>query len=109
MDTWTARFLGHTNLLGPEAAASLGLACESGQRLLVPERAITVLDSVHENTVPDGVLLGHVLSTIFEGRSSRITVLVRGVQLEFEHPCPIEPGTRVQIRLEHAAIKAVQE
>ncbi len=108
-DAWTARFLGHTNLLEPTAAASLGLACAPGQRLLVPERAITVLDGVSENTVPDGVLLGKVVSTIFEGRSSHITILVQGVRLEFEHSRPIEPGTQVQIRLERDAIRAVQE
>jgi ABC-type Fe3+/spermidine/putrescine transport system ATPase subunit len=108
-DAWTARFLGHTNLLGPEAATTLGLACESRQRLLVPERAITVLDSVAENTVSDGVLMGHVLSTIFEGRSSQITILVHGVTLEFEHPRPIEPGASVWIRLEHTAIRMVPE
>jgi ABC-type Fe3+/spermidine/putrescine transport system ATPase subunit len=108
-DAWTARFLGHTNLLEPAAAASLGLACAPGQRLLVPERAITVLDGVSENTVLDGVLLGHVLSTIFEGRSSHITILVQGVRLEFERSRPIELGTRVQLRLERDAIRAVQE
>ncbi len=108
-DAWTARFLGHTNLLEPAAVANLGLACAPGQRLLVPERAITVLDGVSENTVQHGVLLGHVTNTIFEGRSSHITILVQGVTLEFDHPRPIEPGTPVQIRLERDAIKAVAE
>jgi ABC-type Fe3+/spermidine/putrescine transport system ATPase subunit len=108
-DAWTARFLGHTNLLEPEIAANLGLACAPGQRLLVPERAITVLDGISENTVLDGVLLGHITNTIFEGRSSHITILVQGVTLEFDHPRPIEPGTSVQIRLERNAIKVVQE
>jgi ABC-type Fe3+/spermidine/putrescine transport system ATPase subunit len=107
-DAWTARFLGHKNLLEPAAAVSLGLACAPGQCLLVPERAIAVLDGIHGNTVPDGVLMGHVLSTIFEGRSSQITILVQGVTLEFDHPTPIEPGTRVQIRLEQNAIQAVR-
>lgn len=108
-DAWTARFLGHTNLLTPDQAAVLGLACVAGSRLLVPERAITVVESAPENAVPDDVLESRVSSVIFEGRSSRVTLNLRGVHLEFDHPRPLEVGTTVHIGLDRAAIRTVPE
>jgi putative spermidine/putrescine transport system ATP-binding protein len=108
-DAWTARFLGHTNLLEPQAASKLGLTCGSHQRLLLPERAITVQHDIPDNTVPDGVLEASVIRNIFEGRSSRVTLEVKGVRLEFDHPRPLEPGARIQIRLENTAIRTVPE
>ncbi len=105
-DVWTARFLGHTNLLSSGDAERLGLACAPGQRLLVPERAIIVQD---DDGALDGALEGNATSSIFEGRSSRIALNLRGVQLEFDHPRPLEPGTVVAVRLETAAIRAVPE
>ena len=108
-DAWTARFLGHTNLLSPGDAARLGLACAAGQRLLVPERAITVQDGISDNAALDGAFGGNVTSSIFEGRSSRVALNLCGVRLEFDHPRPLQPGAIVPVRLEAAAIRTVPE
>lgn len=109
VDAWTARFLGHTNLLASPEAVRLGLVCGPGQRLLVPESAITLTDNIAENALRDGILEGRVARVIFEGRASRVTLDVQGVRLEFDHPRALEPGTRLRISLERDAIRTVPE
>ena len=99
VDAWTARFLGHANLLEPAQAQALGLECPNDHVLIVPERGIIV---------GDGVLWGRITRTVFEGRSSRVHVLVNGVTLEFDHDQPLEAGQVIRLHLDPHALKAVR-
>jgi putative spermidine/putrescine transport system ATP-binding protein len=98
-DVWTARFLGHANLLEPAQARALGLECPSDHVLIVPERGIIV---------GDGVLDGRVTLSVFEGRSSRVHALVNGVNLEFDHDQALEVGEHIRLNLDKRVLKAVR-
>ncbi len=72
-DAWTARFLGHKNLLSPEESGALGLPPRPH---LLPPRAIR----------PGGELTGVVEERLFFGARVGLWVRVKGVRLYLEAP-----------------------
>ncbi len=77
-DAWTARFLGHRNVLGPEEAAALGLP--RGTWLL----PLTALE-------PGGTEPAKVLEAVFLGPRIGVWLLLRGVRLYWEGPLERRP------------------
>ncbi|WP_456444661.1 ABC transporter ATP-binding protein [Oceanithermus sp.] len=87
-DVWTARFLGHKNVLAPEEAAALGLA-GGGPRVLLP-------GALHLGAGP---LEGRVVERLFYGPRVGLWLEARGVRLYWEGPAAEAPAEGATLRL----------
>ncbi|BFH75466.1 ABC transporter ATP-binding protein [Thermus thermophilus] len=88
-DTWTARFLGHKNLLSPEESRALGLPPKAH---LLPLKALAL----------GGSLEGVVEERLFFGPRVGLWVRVKGVRLYLEAPEGPEEGAPIALRLDPA-------
>ncbi|WP_243093732.1 ABC transporter ATP-binding protein [Thermus thalpophilus] len=94
-DVWTARFLGHKNLLGPEESVRLGLP----PRLhLLPPRALRL----------GGDWAGVVEERLFYGNRVGLWVRARGVRLYLEAEEGPEEGGEVGLHLDLAQAVALE-
>jgi ABC-type Fe3+/spermidine/putrescine transport system ATPase subunit len=98
-DAWTARFLGHRNLLSAQEAARLGLPCPTGALLLVPEAAITFAGSGRTT---------RVTSAIYEGRATRVTLDLNGVTLRLDSPRALREGETVPVGLDQSRLSVLE-
>jgi putative spermidine/putrescine transport system ATP-binding protein len=86
-DAWTARFLGHKNLLSPTESQALGLAPRPH---LLPPMALSL----------GGPLEGVVEERLFFGPRVGLWVRTKGVRLYLEAPEGPEEGERVSLHLD---------
>ncbi|MCS7217958.1 MAG: ABC transporter ATP-binding protein [Thermus sp.] len=86
-DAWTARFLGHKNLLSPEESQALGLPPKPH---LLPPQALGL----------GGPLRGKVEERLFFGARVGLWVRAKGVRLYLEAPAGPEEGTEVGLHLD---------
>lgn len=94
-DAWTARFLGHKNLLSPEESQALGLPPKAH---LLPPRALAL----------EGSLEGVVEERLFFGPRVGLWVRVKGVRLYLEAPEGPKEGERVSLHLDPSRAVALE-
>jgi ABC-type Fe3+/spermidine/putrescine transport system ATPase subunit len=94
-DAWTARFLGHRNLLSAAEAGRLGLPCPPGALLLVPEAAIAFSGSGRT---------ARVTAAIYEGRATRVSLDLNGVTLRLDSPRAFHAGETVPVSLDQSRL-----
>ncbi len=94
-DAWTARFLGHKNLLGPEESARLGLPPKVH---LLPPRALSL----------GGAWRGVVAERLFYGGRVGLWVRLEGLRLYLEAPEGPEEGEAVGLHLDLAQAVALE-
>ncbi|WP_457637325.1 ABC transporter ATP-binding protein [Oceanithermus sp.] len=95
-DAWTARFLGHKNVLTPEEAAMLGLA--GGPLVLLPGALRLVAGEVEARAV----------ERLFYGPRVGVWLEARGVRLFWEGPASEAPAEGASLRLAIDPARAVE-
>ncbi len=95
-DAWTARFLGHKNVLEPAQAAALGLG----------ERPLVLLPGALRPGA--GSLTARVLERLFLGPRVGVWLEARGVRLYWEGPEAGAPAEGAELRLAIAPELAVE-
>jgi putative spermidine/putrescine transport system ATP-binding protein len=103
-DAWTARFLGHPNLVSPAEAARLGLPCPPGHRLLVPEGAIRLVAAESAGARPRPRPPVHLRGALDPAHAR-----LDGVKLEAEAGADLRPGARVGVALEPGRARPVPD
>lgn len=98
---FVARLLGHPNIVDPAQLATLGVAHpRSGGPVLIPASAVTIGDD------PGGS--GKVTASVFRGGHWDVTVTVDGVDLVGATSSPLALGAAASIRVEPAALVALE-
>ena len=102
-DEWTARFLGHPNVLSRSDAAAFGLEARAA---LLPPAAVTVAGD--DDAGVGLTRSAEVVAVAWRDGSRRATVAVDGVELVVELPGagdPLSPGQTVPVGIDLAAAR----